>query len=276
MRETWVRFLGLMLVWMDEDFVPFTLLGAGFCCIPLCSVGVCFGGPLSYTGVILSSCNLLFSFFGCVNSNVSFRPNLVLLRGGPSKESVPFLLLWTLSLLWHVRVGHFGAHCLLVAPSSPWLLFSGIDLQISAQPKSQEALSADLTFSLCSLTHFAVLPRSFRPLWHPWTGICVAITQKDHSILCSLSLPSPGNCSGQETRLSCYPSCFPSRQQPWCCATHGPVSKKCFIFVCFFSFLSYLKQEVNLVHYGCKQKSVFTFESEFQGLVLEEKKIIYC
>ena len=93
MRETWVRFLGLMLVWMDEDFVPFTLLGAGFCCIPLCSVGVCFGGPLSYTGVILSSCNLLFSFFGCVKSNVSFRPNLVLLRGGPSKESVPFLLL---------------------------------------------------------------------------------------------------------------------------------------------------------------------------------------
>lgn len=46
-----------------------------------------------------------------------------------------------------------------------------------------------------------------------------------------------------------------------------------YLSVLFF-FLSCLKQEVNLVHCGCKQKSVFTFESEFQGFVLPKKDYI--
>lgn len=73
------------LLWMEVNFVHFTLLGAEFCWIPLYSVGLCFGNPLCYMGVVLSLCNYFSAFLGCVNSKLSSRPNLVpLLNWCPS------------------------------------------------------------------------------------------------------------------------------------------------------------------------------------------------
>lgn len=41
--------------------------------------------------------------------------------------------------------------------------------------------------------------------------------------------------------LHLLPFSFPSQPQPRCCATYGPVSKTCFIFVCFFFFFKLFK-----------------------------------
>ena len=185
--------------------------------------------------------------------------------------------------------GHLGAHCSLlwlvralvvwglIAPGGSFLtlgafLWHRFTDQCSAHISGGPL--CDLVFSLCSPTHFAVLPCSFRPRCHPWAGISVAVTQKDHSVLSSLSLTSPGNCSGQETRFICCPSLSLLNHSQGAVLPMVQCLRRVSYLSVFFFFLSCLKQEVNLVHCGCKQKSVFTFESEFQGFVLPKKDYI--
>lgn len=197
---------------MDEDFVYITLLGPGFCWIPLYSVGLCSGSPSSHMGLVLSFCNLLLSFLGSVNSNLSSRTDLVPLPNRcPGEDSTSFLLHYEVFLLWLWEGNYSGLGRALViwGPtafhwfSSPlrtllWHIFSA---QISGGPlcRSQE-------FSLCSSSLFGVLPCSFEPPWLPWTAVCVSISQKDYLALLEFPLLvlSPGSCSGQSPGLALF------------------------------------------------------------------------
>ena len=101
--------------------------------------------------------------------------------------------------------GRLGAHCFR------WLLphpgcFPLASIYRSVLSPGLRRPSLRSRFLFMQPPHFAVLPCSFQPRCHRWAGISVAVTQKDHSVLSSLSLTSPGNCSGQETRLICCPS----------------------------------------------------------------------
>ena len=127
-----------------------------------------------------------------------------------------------------------------VAPSSPWVLSSGIDLQISAQPRSQEALSA------ISLSLYAAPPLCCSALQLPATlsslsrDLCRCNSERP---LCAvfplLNKPWKLLWAGNSPHL--LPFSFPSQPQSWCRATYGPVSKTCFIFVGFFFFFKLFK-----------------------------------
>lgn len=139
---------------MDEDFVYITLLCPGFCWIPLYSVGLCSGSPSSHMGLVLSFCNLLLSFLGSINSNLSSRTNLVPLPNRcPWEDSTSFLLHYEYFLLWLwggtilvlEELWSFGGLLLSTGSPHPW----GLCRDTFSRPKSQEALSADLS-SLCA------------------------------------------------------------------------------------------------------------------------------
>lgn len=87
--------------WMDADIVHFTLFSAGFCWVALYTVRLCSDSPLSYLALVLSLCNLLFSFFGVWQQQpviwiwFSFTTKLMPFGG---LYSIP-LTSWTLSTL---------------------------------------------------------------------------------------------------------------------------------------------------------------------------------